>query len=687
MTSSSSAAAAAILAAPSSTLSPHAAPFILPARPVCAPPGRHQDGDASRSISDNFVMNEEDKKSHLVSPAAYIGMKSCGAVYPAGTHGIHQSQPSSSSGVHVSVYPSSTSSTSGIISEPSIVMASDLKQQQSEKGSNGSKHTTVTIKSPPNKTSGTNNTSFGSMSKLAIRENGECNNETGTMIFSKELNHVVSVKPLCLPSTCASSCISVADDVNSDPSECSVDSPCWRGASACRVSSFNVLQTSAAQSIKQDIVEFDAGREQNPSTLQHCEAPTEFQNLVTSKSKQSHSQLHVELPPKKPGDIETNMAKDSDGEELELAKHGAEKCIAEQNHCLEVRDNCLKRSGLNTAACDFIPSSVRKSNTSHGSCSSTGRNISGILKAIESLSEVLRNNYSDEIELEEHDHNLLQSIIENLQSYLHKARKGPVMGASDKAGLKAHHSQNAVSKSVAGNCNGSYTADGKSIIISNLADSSHLLDNFGQNSLKGYQPSVNNFPKACEEDHSQVLVYKSLWIDAERVNCELKYQLKQARMEIDLESNMAHIGGGPRNPSFQLCDMDTDPSNSYGSAIACPPMLKGHPGARKSQNLVYAGDFTQSGDNSVVSRSKGNITVPKNIQGEHFLSGLEETGTRRYVHPGLQLAQNRAPRGLNASTLDGMSSLSHITGRDGILCGSCEFGSSDWDRVLKDEIA
>jgi hypothetical protein len=36
---------------------------------------------------------------------------------------------------------------------------------------------------------------------------------------------------------------------------------------------------------------------------------------------------------------------------------------------------------------------------------------------------VLCNNYSDEIELEEHDYSLLQSVIENLQSYLSKAKK------------------------------------------------------------------------------------------------------------------------------------------------------------------------------------------------------------------------------------------------------------------------
>ncbi|KAL6658985.1 hypothetical protein ACP70R_003025 [Stipagrostis hirtigluma subsp. patula] len=671
MTSSSpsSAAAAAILAAPSSTLSPHAAPFTLPGRPLCAPLGRHQHGIASWLIDDNFVLNE-DKSSNSVSPATYVGMKSP-------TNGVHHGQPSSLSGVRVNVCPSSTFSTSGIVSEPSVRMASDLKQQQI----------------PPNRTSETNSISFG---KLAIRENDGCKTESGkdfsfrrNLEFSKHANDIgTSLGTMILSKELnPSRCVSLADDVNQDPSECSVDSPCWRGASASHVSPFNVLQTSAAQSIKQDIVEFDAGHEQSSSTVQCCEAPTDLQNLATGKNKQNHSQLHVELGlPKKPGDIDTNLAKGSHGEKLELAKHMAEKCIADQKHCLELRDYCMKRSGLNTAAPDFIPSSVRKSNTSNGSCSSAGRNVSGILKAIESLSEVLQNNYSDGIELEEHEHSLLQSVIGNLQSYLYKARKGLAKGASDKAGLKAHHCQNVVSKSVAGNYNGNYTADnGKRIIISNLANSAHLLDNFGKNSLKGYQPSLNNFPKefSGEDDHSQVLVYKSLWIDAERVNCELKYQLKQTRMEIDLESSMAHNGGGPRNPSFQLCDMGTDPSNSCGSTIACPTMLKGYPGARKSQTLLYAGDCIQSGDDSLLSRSKGYFTVPKNLQREHFLSGLEETSNRHHAHHGLQPASDRAPRGLNC-TSDGMSSHSHISGRDGILPGSCEFGSSDWVHVLEE---
>lgn len=149
-------------------------------------------------------------------------------------------------------------------------------------------------------------------------------------------------------------------------------------------------------------------------------------------------------------------------------------------------------------------------------------------------------------------------------------------------------------------------------------------------------------------------------------------------MEKGLESSMAHhIGGGPRNHSFHLCDMDVDPSNSCVSAITCPRMLKGHPGGRKSHNLLSTADHIQSGDSSVLSRSKGYIAVPENIEDEYFLSGSEETGIHRHV----------GPRRLNTSKSDGMpSSSSYITGRDDILRGSCEFGSSDWEHVLKEEI-
>jgi len=95
------------------------------------------------------------------------------------------------------------------------------------------------------------------------------------------------------------------------------------------------------------------------------------------------------------------------------------------------------------------------------------------------------------------------------------------------------------------------------------------------------QPSLNNFPKelSCEEDHSQALIYKKLWIDAERANCALKYQLKQTRLEIDLESSRAHTCDGPRIPPSHLLDTGRDPSSSYGSAITSPLMLEDHPGA------------------------------------------------------------------------------------------------------------
>ncbi|WVZ94995.1 hypothetical protein U9M48_040810 [Paspalum notatum var. saurae] len=703
MPSSSVATAAAALggaipSGPPSTLSPNAAPYTLLALQPRAPPGRIQDGDASGLTDDNFVLNGESNNSYSASLSTCFGMKSSDAVYPIRAHGICQSQPSLSCGIPGSVYPAPSSSTA-IVSEPPIIVDSYFKQHQSPLTSvRGSKHPKVMIRNPPNRTSETSNTSSGSISKLAVRQNDESNKETGkavpfrgnlefrnpgngndtsqgTMVFSKELNPEFSMK-LCAPSACASSCVTVADDMNPDPSECSVDSPCWRGT-ASHLSPFDILQ-----SVKQEPVACDAGQEQFSST--NVEAPTKLQNLVTSKSKKNHSQSHVDLDlSKKSGDIGPNLTQDSNGKELEFVEHGATKCSAEK-HSLAVVNDCTKRPGLNYAAPDFIPLSVRKSSTGNvtGSCSPSGIDISGILKELKCMSEVLCNNCIDEIELEEHDHCRLQSVIDNLQICLRKARKVPVKGVSDKAGgLKACYSQNAVPKSVTGNYYGSDNDyNEKHIVIPSPAGPCRLLSDLRKKAMTGYQPSRNNFPKelSCEE-HSQALIYKGLWIDAERANCALKYELKQTRMGIDLESSTAHIGGGPRNPSFHICDIGADPSSSYGSAITCPPMLKNHPEAKKNHKLLYAADHIQSGESSVLSR-------PMNIEDEYFLSGFEETGIQCLAHPGPPVAPNRAHRGLKASTSDGIPSLSHITRRDGILRGSCEFGSSDWEHVVKEEI-
>jgi hypothetical protein len=325
-------------------------------------------GDTSRLIDDNLML-----------PTACFGMKSGDAVYPASAHGMHQIQPSSSFGI-VKEYPSSASSTSGY-----TWMASELQEQfplTSGNGRSGNKSTKVTIKCPPNRALETNNIGSCCKSKLAVRENDDCNNETGKDISfcrnfefnspandnngssqgTVELNP--TLKPLRIPSTGARSHISVADDVNPDPSECSVDSPCWPGTLASRVSALDVRQTSDAWSVKQKLVEFDAGK---GSPVQDTGACTEIENLVASKSKQNHSQPHVESGlSKKSKDVDTNLENNYHGKELEHAEPGAGQCNVERTHRLEVRKNCIKRSVLNSAAPDFIPSSVQKSSSGNG---------------------------------------------------------------------------------------------------------------------------------------------------------------------------------------------------------------------------------------------------------------------------------------------------------------------------------
>ncbi|KAF7096026.1 hypothetical protein CFC21_098041 [Triticum aestivum] len=703
MTSTAAAAAAAAINSVSSyALSPHAAPFNPPSRPACAPFQYRPNGDVSRSAGASSVGYAEEKTSrdtHSASPIACALMKSSGAVYPPSTHAMHTGQPSSWSAVCLDAYPSS----------PYVGITSNYKLQNSLTSGNGSKCSTVRIERPPNKTSESNKNSCGSGSKLVIAENPKSNkdseketssrnlqfsgpvdgkdNSQGTMFSSKEANPVFSASPLHIPTTSADPCGVLAEDVMPDPSECSVDSPCYRGASASRLSPFDVFQTPATQSTNQDLEAFAVRQKQSSSTVQHHETPSELQSSVT-KTNHDHCKSQAEAGvSKKSGVTSIKETKNSCGKELECANQYAAKCELEQKHLSKLRDNYVKRSGLNYAAPDFVPSSIGKSKIGKGPCSSTGKNISGVLKAIENLTVVFQSSYSgDEIELDEDDCILLESVIDRLQTCLHKIRKDPIKGASDKAGPKAPHSQTAVLKYDPGKYNRSYIADGeKDIIINHFAGSSHMHNEFGRNSLTRGQPALNNVQKkmSCEEEHPQVLVYKNLWIEAERANCELKYQLKHTCIKIDLESSMAPIGGpGPRKNYSQVSDLSTDPSNLYGVALAHPTGETS--GARNGQYPPYAGDCTRSGGDAALSCSsstKGYAALPKNLQHGHVLTGLEETAT--HLHAPLPYG---ACQGLNGDTLDGVAARSYITGQDGILRSNSKYGSSDWEHVLTEEI-
>ncbi|XP_015695453.1 uncharacterized protein LOC102700172 [Oryza brachyantha] len=518
-------------------------------------------------------------------------------------------------------------------------------------GSNGRKCSTVKIESPPNKMSETNKIGCGLISQSCITKNvteskedimknasfsqtlevGSSGISQDAMTCSKEASPVFHMRPLHMSTGGADPCDSAVDGLKAEPSECSVDSPCWRGTSLSHLASvFDVLQTSNPQLINQESGAFGAGQKKSTSAVQHSEVLIASQNLDTIENKQNQSQSHVELSVSmKSGDIGTSQTKNSH-KELESAKQCAAKCTTEQKHSLEVRDNSVKRSGLNFAAPDFVPASVGKLSNIKESASPTGRKMSGILKTMENLSEALRDSCSlDKIGLDEHEHTLLQSIIENLQTCLDQTIKGPIRdGASNKPGLRAPHSQSTILKSDAGNYKGSCTASGgKGITVNKPMGPSHVPNNFGNNSLTWSQPSCNNIPRmtSCEE-HSQILVYKNLWIDAERANCKLKYLLKNNLMKIGPESSMAHVGG-PRNPSIQACDFESaGPSSSYGGAISYSPTLsfrKDDPTEETSKAMstgfLYTSDRIRLGDNNVPSCSESinsHPIRPKNFQAD-----------------------------------------------------------------------
>jgi hypothetical protein len=83
---------------------------------------------------------------------------------------------------------------------------------------------------------------------------------------------------------------------------------------------------------------------------------------------------------------------------------------------------------------------------------------------------------------------------------------------SDKSGgLKACYAQNAVSKPVAGDYNGSFTADnGKGISISNLGDSSPLVGDLRKKSVTGYQVTFpTRLRKFCYFERGEYLHFVS----------------------------------------------------------------------------------------------------------------------------------------------------------------------------------
>jgi hypothetical protein len=247
----------------------------------------------------------------------------------------------------------------------------------------------VKIERPPNKTPDTSNNSSGFTSKLVMAENLKSDrdsrketsspnlqvsnpvdskdNSQSTAVCFKEENHVLSVKPLHIPTTSADPCGFMADDVMPDPSECSVDSPCYRGASASRVSPFDAFQTPATQSTNQELEAFGVRQKQNSSTVPHHNALSEVQNLVTSKTKHDNSQSQTEVDvSKKSGAVGMKQTQDSHGKEHDCANQYAANCKIEQKHLLELRDNHVKRYGLNSSAPDYVPSSIGKSITAQG---------------------------------------------------------------------------------------------------------------------------------------------------------------------------------------------------------------------------------------------------------------------------------------------------------------------------------
>ncbi|KAJ0974470.1 hypothetical protein J5N97_016435 [Dioscorea zingiberensis] len=170
--------------------------------------------------------------------------------------------------------------------------------------------------------------------------------------------------------------------------------------------------------------------------------------------------------------------------------------------------------------------------------SSSEDNAQLFLKAMHGLTKVLLNtDCVGNNELKEHDYELLQMIIWNLEGLNLKNKKGKGKGSSHISGVDAAVPDVAPMKvdGTSGKmhftgCNLDGDSLDKNVPASGIADSvvdymTHALEKISIESPFG------------QEENPQTKFYKKLWIDAEIASCAVKYELQLLRMNAEMEND------------------------------------------------------------------------------------------------------------------------------------------------------
>ncbi|XP_020114982.1 uncharacterized protein LOC109728859 isoform X5 [Ananas comosus] len=378
---------------------------------------------------------------------------------------------------------------------------------------------------------------------------------------------VLTIKHLDIPNALTFAIDSTLKSEDSMQNSSELDSPCWRGTLASKLSAYKAGESSTPFAIKhpENFNTLDPEQMDIFRSAEHSECPVDQNgSLISDDSEKKFSASPMESSFAVSSNIQKKSANsskttsecagESHGKGVQCANVYTKRTTEDQKRAADVKDNGVAHSGaqLSVVALNHFVSANGKSYPEKdisGRRSSSRKNIHALVETMHSQSEMLLETIGDcNNEMAEQDCDLLHLVIENLETLLDKNRKGFVKDISNHSELKALRTQNAGRK---------VDIDNRSNVLDVHNTKGQMSDNSSEvvkvysfsNSQEDYvlnQPSLQAFEGLRkitfveEEEHPRVLLYKNLWINAEIATCQLKYELQNARMECEMETGKNH---------------------------------------------------------------------------------------------------------------------------------------------------
>ncbi|OAY85789.1 hypothetical protein ACMD2_14928 [Ananas comosus] len=378
---------------------------------------------------------------------------------------------------------------------------------------------------------------------------------------------VLTIKHLDIPNALTFAIDSTLKSEDSMQNSSELDSPCWRGTLASKLSAYKAGETSTPFAIKhpENFNTLDPEQMDIFRSAEHSECPVDQNgSLISDDSEKKFSASPMESSFAVSSNIQKKSANsskttsecagESHGKGVQCANVYTKRTTEDQKRAADVKENGVAHSGaqLSVVALNHFVSANGKSYPEKdisGRRSSSRKNIYAMVETMHSQSEMLLETIGDcNNEMAEQDCDLLHLVIENLETLLDKNRKvsplGFVKDISNHSELKALRTQNAGRK---------VDIDNRSNVLDVHNTKGQMSDNSSEvvkvysfsNSQEDYVlnqafEGLRKITFVEEEENPRVLLYKNLWINAEIATCQLKYELQNARMECEMETGKNH---------------------------------------------------------------------------------------------------------------------------------------------------